>query len=89
MPNQRADEHLPPADRRREVASILAKGLVRWHWTRTASAGLGADAHAAGRLELRESESGCEISLEFPRETRLSVVNGTRGLGARGDGDKA
>lgn len=28
MPKQYADEHLSPADRRREVASILAKGVV-------------------------------------------------------------
>jgi hypothetical protein len=27
MPKQRDDEHLSPTDRRREVASILAKGV--------------------------------------------------------------
>lgn len=89
MPKQRADETLFPADRRREVASILAKGVVRWHRTRMTTAGLQADEHAAGHLDLRESESGHEISLEFPRETRLSVASGTRGLGPRVDGDEA
>lgn len=88
MPKLRADEHLSPADYRREVASILAKGVVRWHRTRTATAGLQAFEHAAGRLELQESEYGREISLEFPRETWLSAVNSTRGLGPRGDGDE-
>ena len=78
MPRQHADEYLSPADRRREVASILAKGLVRWHRT----------ARTAGYLDAQKSSPGCEIGLELFRETRLSVVNGTRGLGPRDDGDE-
>ncbi|MCO6435720.1 MAG: hypothetical protein J5J06_01370 [Phycisphaerae bacterium] len=77
MPKQRADEHLSPGDRRREVASILAKGVVRWHRT----------ARTTGNLDAQESSPRGEIALELSRETRLSVVNGTRGLGPRGDGD--
>jgi len=78
MPKQRAAETLSPADRRREVASILAMGLVRWHRT----------TKTAGHLDAQESSPRRKIGLELSRETRLSVVNGTRGLGPRGDGDE-
>jgi len=79
MPKQCADEHLSPADRRREVASILAKGVVRWHRT----------TKTAGHLDAQKSSSGREIGLELSRETRLSVVNDTRGLWPRDDGDES
>jgi hypothetical protein len=79
MPKQYADEHLSPADRRREVASLLAKGVVRWHRT----------ARAGGKLDAQKSSPGREIGLELFRETRLSVVDGTRGLSPRDDGDEA
>jgi hypothetical protein len=78
MPKQYADEHLSPADRRREVASLLAKGVVRWHRT----------ARAAGKLDAQKSSPGREIGLELFRETRLSV-DGTRGLWPRDAGDEA
>jgi len=79
MPKQRADERLSPAERRREVASILAKGVVRWHRM----------ARTAGKLDAQKSSPRREIGLELLRETRLSVVNGTRGLRLRDDGDEA
>ncbi|MCK6485487.1 MAG: hypothetical protein L6R00_15270 [Phycisphaerae bacterium] len=79
MPKQRADEHLSPADRRREVAAILAKGLVRWHRT----------TQTAGNLDAQKSSPRRKIGLELSRETRLSVVNGTRGLWPRDHGDDA
>ena len=79
MPKQRADETLCPADRRREVASILANGLVRWHRT----------TRTAGHLDAQESSPRRKTGLELFRETRLSVVNGTRGLWLRDDGDDA
>ena len=78
MPKQRANETLCPADRRREVASILAVGVVRWYWT----------LKGAGQPDAQESSPGPKIGLELCRETRLSVVNGTRGLGLRGNGDR-
>ena len=78
MPKQRADEHLSPADRRRAIASILAKGVVRWHRT----------ARTAGHPDAQKSSPGRENGLELPDGTRLSVVNGTRGLSPRGDGDE-
>ena len=79
MPKQCADEHLSPADRRREVASILAKGVVRWHRM----------AKTTGDFDAQKSSPGREIGLELSRETRLSVVNGTRGLSPRDDGDES
>lgn len=79
MPKQRADELLSPADRRREVVSILAKGVVRWH--RTAKTATGSN--------VQESSPDREIGLELSGKTRLSVVNGTHVLSPRGDGDEA
>lgn len=77
MPKHRQDEHLSPADRRRAVASILAKGVVRWHRRM----------RTAGTFDAQESSPDVRNCLEFPGETRLSVVNGTRGLSPRDDGD--
>lgn len=79
MPKHREDEHLSPADRRREVASILARGVARWHRRMK----------TAGTFDAQKPSPGREIGLEFPGETRLSVVNGTRGLWPRDDGDDA
>lgn len=83
MPKLRANEELSPADRQREVALILAKGVVRWC----------RHAKAAGIIDAQESPSGHETGLELSRETRLSVVNGARGLTGetstpRNDGDE-
>lgn len=77
MPKRYAVEHLSPADRRREVASILAKGVVRWHRT----------TKTAGRLDAPESSPGHPNGLDLPGETRLSASDGTRGLRLRDDGD--
>jgi len=79
MPKRYANEQLSPADRRRELASLLAKGVVRWHRM----------AKGRGDFDAQKSSPGREIPLELSRETRLSVVNGTRGLRPRDDGDEA
>jgi hypothetical protein len=79
MPKHREDEHLPPADRRREVALILARGVVRWH-RRMKTTGI---------FDAQKCSPDREIGLDFPGETRLSVVNGTRRLWLRDDGDDA
>ena len=79
MPKHREDEHLSPADRRREIASILAKGVVRWHRRMKTT----------GAFDAQESSPDAQNCLELSGETRLSVVNGTRGLWPRDDGDDA
>lgn len=68
---------LSPADRRRQVASILAKGVIRWH----------RQARTAGVIDAQESPPKRENGLELSRETRLSVR--TRGLRPRDDGENA
>jgi len=70
---------ITPDERRREVTRILAQGLLRWR-RRMHAAGLDAAAETLGISANR---------LELPRETRLSVSDGTRGLSPRGDGDDA
>lgn len=70
---------LSPIERRHQVASLLAKGVLRLrriYQTR-------AFTHAP------ESSPEARNCLEFPGETRLSVVNGTRGFTPRNDGDDA
>jgi len=71
--------NLTTADRRREIASILARGVIRWHRC----------AKSAGIINAEKSEksppSG-ETCLELPGKTRLSV--GTRGFTPRSDGDE-
>ena len=79
MPKQRVNEGLSPADRQREVASILAKGVVRWRRR----------AKATGIIDAQKSPPGRETRLELSRETRLSASDGTRGLWPRDDGDEA
>jgi hypothetical protein len=72
MPKQYADEHLSPTDRRREVASILAKGVVRWHRT----------TRTAGHLDAQESsprrKTGLELYRAVARENRRWVGRGRR-----------
>ncbi len=75
--------NLSPSDRRREVASILARGVIRWHKR----------AKTAGITDAQKSPPCGETRLELSSETPLSV--GTRGLtGAtpvpppRSDGDE-
>jgi hypothetical protein len=69
--------NLSPAERRREVASILARGVIRWHKR----------AKTAGIIDAQKSPPRGETRLELSGETRLSV--GTRGFTPRSDGDEA
>lgn len=68
---------LSPADRRREIASILARGVIRWHRR----------ARSAGIIDTEKSPPSGESGLELSGKTRLSV--GTRGFTPRSDGDEA
>lgn len=72
---KRTDAPLDPAERRRQVASILARGVARWR--RHAAHGL--EAHTTSS-DAQESASAAENRLELSRETRLSVSDGTRWL---------
>jgi len=65
-----------PTNRRRELAAILAKGVIRWHRR----------AKAAGIIDAQKSPPASETRLELSGETRLSV--GTRGFTPRSDGDE-
>lgn len=66
-----------PADRRRQIASILAKGVTCWLRR----------AKRAGIIDAQESSPAGENGLELLGETSLTVSNGTRGFTPRGDGD--
>ena len=68
--------NLSPAERRREVASILARGVIRWRRR----------AKSAGIMDTEKSAVSGETRLELPAKTRLSV--GTRGFTPRSDGDE-
>ena len=72
-------DRLSPAERRRQVASILAKGVIRWQRR----------AKSAGIIDVQESPPGRETGLAISGETRLSVSDGTRGLTPWSDGDTA
>lgn len=78
---QRSTEaHFKSAEeRRREVAAILARGVLR----------LRRVARIRGNIPTPESRDLSEKGLEFPGETRLSASDGTRGLRLRDDGDNA
>lgn len=75
----RKEAPLDPAERRREVASILARGVTRWRRLVKATTISGA----------QESAIPVENCLELSHETRLSVSDGTRGFTMRADGDDA
>ncbi|MEW6198014.1 MAG: hypothetical protein AB1601_05040 [Planctomycetota bacterium] len=75
MPPNHASE-TSPAERRREVASILARGVIRWHRR----------AKSAGIIDTEKSAVSGETRLELSGETRLTV--GTRGFTPRSDGDE-
>jgi hypothetical protein len=79
MPLHASDSVLSPIERRCQVAVILAKGVLR----------LRRIYQTRGFPPAPESSPDARNCLEFSRETRLSVVNGTRGLGPRGEGDDA
>jgi len=79
MPRRTEAHPILPRERRREVAAILARGVVRWH----------RKARAEGCLSTAESPPMAKKSLEFPGETRLSASYGTRGLRPQDEGDDA
>ena len=71
------DAGLSPFERHRQVAAILARGVLR----------LRRIYQTRGFAHAPESLPDGQNCLEFPSETRLSVVNGTRGFTPRDDGD--
>ena len=77
MSNQRAPAELTPIERRRQVAAILAKGVVRWR----------KQAKSGGFMPAQKSPPVLKKRLDLPGETRLSVSNRTRGFTPRDDGD--
>ncbi len=79
MPRRTEAPSTPAEERCREVAAILARGVLRLRRI----ARIGVHLHAQESQDLREN------GLELPGETRLSVVNGTRGLRLRDEGDNA
>ena len=75
----REPAELTPAERRRRIASILAKGAVRWRKR----------AKAGGFVPVSMPSRDCKKALDLPGHSRLSVSDGTRGFTPRGDGDDA
>ncbi len=72
-------DHTPdvsPSERRREVASILARGVIRWRRR----------AITAGIIDTQKSPPSSKTRLELSGDPRLSV--GTRGFTPRSDGDE-
>ncbi|MCG3127344.1 MAG: hypothetical protein CHACPFDD_02203 [Phycisphaerae bacterium] len=74
---KRTDALLDPAERRRQLATILARGVIRWR----------RHVKAATISDVLESARGAENRLELSPKTRLSVSDGTRGFTPRADGD--
>lgn len=75
----RRRNHMPctsNGDRRREVAALLARGVIRWRRR----------ARVDGIIDAKKSPPSPETRLELPGETPLSV--GTRGFTPRSDGDE-
>lgn len=79
MPRRTEARPLSAQERRREVAVILARGLLRLHRI----------ARLGGNTPAPESSPERENGLDSRGETRLSVVHGTRGLRLRDRGDNA
>jgi len=78
MPRLIEAECTSPAERRQEVAAILARGVLRWRERARA-------AEIAPTPDWNSPGSGLELS----GETRLSVSHSTRGLRLRAVGDNA
>lgn len=76
MPKNCATDDLSPAERRREIASILSCGVVRWRRR----------VKAPGVIDAQKPTNSGEYRLELSRETRLSVFDATRGFTPRDDG---
>jgi len=66
-------------DRSLAIATILAKGVLRWH----------RKARSDIVIPPPESSDFARTGLDFCGQTRLSVVESTRGLRLRDDGDEA
>ena len=79
MPKHCPSHNLSATDRRREIASILARGVIRWRRR----------AKASGIIDAQKPTESGENGLELSRETRLSVADATRGFTPRNDGDDA
>lgn len=77
--HKRTDAPLSPAERRRQVASILARGVMC----------LRRQAKSTAIIAAQESAPTAGNRLELSRKTRLSVSDGTRGFTMRADGDDA
>jgi hypothetical protein len=73
----RTDAPISPAERRRQIASILARGVIR----------LRRHVKATTIVDAQDSSPTAKNRLELSRETRLSVSDGTRGFTMRADGD--
>ena len=79
MPRRTQTPSMPAEERCREVAAILARGILR----------LRRNARIGGNIHAPESQDFSENGLELPGETRLSVSDGTRGLHPGHNGDDA
>ena len=77
MPRFPKAHPISPKERRREVAAILARGVLRLHRS----------ARIGGVTPDPECQSSSEKGLEVLPETGLSASGGTRGLRLRDDGD--
>ena len=73
----RTEAPLSPVERRHQLASILARGVIRLH----------RQTKLTGLVDAQKSAPAAENPLELSRETRLSVSDGTRGFTMRADGD--
>ena len=76
MPQPTEPSSMSPGQRLREVAAILARGILRLH-------------RIEGSVHASESQNSTKNGLELSGETRLSVSESTRGLRLRDDGDNA
>ena len=77
MPRYRESPPISVKERRREVAAILARGVLRLRRT----------ARVGGVTSDPECESSSENGVEVLPKTRLSVAGPTRGLRLRDDGE--
>lgn len=78
MPKPIPHAKLPPTERLRAVASILAHGVARWRQR----------ARAERSMHVSSDKDSPVIGLEVPGETRPSVSHDTHGLRLRADGDE-
>lgn len=79
MCRYQSTSHLTQNERREQIAAILAEGVVQFR-------------RIAISKEITDPPSFAKTgrnSLDFLRETRLSVSHGTRDLGLRDKGDEA